>query len=418
VQQQNRVILALHYCQLIPNGECGPHFVFVMAPSSGADWQIFDPNSGVFGQHTLNELFTGFSYFSPFQQKITPIQFSVTGVKTYGPGIAGGMSVLGCSPVDLLVVDPQGRRLGSLGSGGIALEIPSGNYVRDFPIADDTGGGALVGDPAGQPNAYIPVPLDGAYALTVTGIGFGPFTLRLDAVATDGTVAEASVSGTASPGSTAFYKVDYSSTASSPDGVIHVNTPPSANAGPDRTVECKGPNGTPVTLDGSASGDQDGDTLTYVWTDSQGNIVGNTAIATVLASMGIQTYTLTVTDSAGLSATAQTHVTVRDTTPPRVTASLVPVGEVEEDEGRFRVVYSCADSCDATLASAAQINGIAVTNGQIVELEVERKKQEVEFKNGLLKIEAPSFVLTVTCTDRSGNVGVGKVGPVFARERD
>ena len=75
-----------------------------------------------------------------------------------------------------------------------------------------------------------------------------------------------------------------------------------AIAGFDQTVECAGSNGSPVTLNGSASGDQDSDILTYEWADSLGNMVGASAIATAVAQMGTQTYTLNVTDPSGLSA--------------------------------------------------------------------------------------------------------------------
>jgi pimeloyl-ACP methyl ester carboxylesterase len=108
-----------------------------------------------------------------------------------------------------------------------------------------------------------------------------------------------------------------------PDGFHpHVNSRPLANASADQTVECTGLNGTPVVLNGSASGDQDGDRLTHSWTDSQGIVVGNGAVVTVLAPMGTHTYNLAVTDPSGLTATAQTHITVRDTTPPAI--SIIP----------------------------------------------------------------------------------------------
>ncbi|GMW01361.1 MAG: hypothetical protein AMXMBFR84_24980 [Candidatus Hydrogenedentota bacterium] len=63
--------------------------------------------------------------------------------------------------------------------------------------------------------------------------------------------------------------------ASQPDNVIitmtEANLPPTANAGPDETVtlsfdDVKAFDGSVVTLDGSASFDPNGDTITYAWT--------------------------------------------------------------------------------------------------------------------------------------------------------
>src|SRR5216684_700174 len=92
------------------------------------------------------------------------------------------------------------------------------------------------------------------------------------------------------------------------------NTPPVANAGPDQTLPAAGPAGTPVTLNGSASSDPDGDALTFVWTEGS-TVVGNSAVVSLTVTMGVHTYTLTVTDTAGLSSTATTHVTITNTPP-------------------------------------------------------------------------------------------------------
>ena len=80
-----------------------------------------------------------------------------------------------------------------------------------------------------------------------------------------------------------------------------------------------------------------------------------------------------------------------DTTAPVVTAALVPLGDDDDDEGRFRVEYSCSDACDTNPAiTVAELNGIPVANGQIVELELEDddEGQEVEWDDGVLEIEA------------------------------
>lgn len=102
------------------------------------------------------------------------------------------------------------------------------------------------------------------------------------------------------------------------------NQAPVANAGPDQTVDCAGPNGASVTLDGSKSNDPDGDALSFVWKDQAGNMVGTTAVVQTTVSLGAHVFTLTVTDSAGLSSTATTHVTVGDTIPPALQIMLSP----------------------------------------------------------------------------------------------
>src|SRR5262249_55306438 len=102
------------------------------------------------------------------------------------------------------------------------------------------------------------------------------------------------------------------------------NHPPVANAGPNQTVACAGQNGTAVTLNGSGSSDPDGDTLAFVWKDSNGNVVGNTALVQVTVWPGTRSFTLTVTDPGGLSSSATTQVTVQDTNPPSLSVSLSP----------------------------------------------------------------------------------------------
>src|SRR5882724_10834604 len=89
-----------------------------------------------------------------------------------------------------------------------------------------------------------------------------------------------------------------------------INHPPVANAGPDQTVQASGQNGVLVQLDGSKSSDPDGDTLTYAWTDQNGNPVGSTAVVQLTLLPGSYTFTLTVTDPGKLSSQATTHVTV------------------------------------------------------------------------------------------------------------
>jgi hypothetical protein len=97
------------------------------------------------------------------------------------------------------------------------------------------------------------------------------------------------------------------------------NAPPVAIAGPPQTVVAG-----VVTLNGSASYDPLGEALTYQWKQVSGPPVsltnGNQAVATFTATAGnTYVFSLTVTNTDGLSSTATTSVT---TTTPAQTAIL------------------------------------------------------------------------------------------------
>ncbi|MGD8321936.1 MAG: PKD domain-containing protein [Gemmatimonadota bacterium] len=88
------------------------------------------------------------------------------------------------------------------------------------------------------------------------------------------------------------------------------NQPPTANAGPDRTVTDADDSGSEaVTLDGTGSSDPDGTIASYVWTEA-GFEIATGATPTVTLLVGTHTITLTVTDDGGLSDTDQVQITV------------------------------------------------------------------------------------------------------------
>jgi hypothetical protein len=100
---------------------------------------------------------------------------------------------------------------------------------------------------------------------------------------------------------------------------IRFNAPPVANAGANQVIEATGQT-TSFSLNGTSSSDPDGDTLTYKWEDSSGNIVGESATITLERTLGTYTFKLTVTDSGELSSEDTVTITIQDTTPPAITA--------------------------------------------------------------------------------------------------
>jgi hypothetical protein len=98
-------------------------------------------------------------------------------------------------------------------------------------------------------------------------------------------------------------------------GRIQENRPPVANPGTYGTIEATGAR-TPVVLDGGASYDPDGDTITaYRWSEGS-TPLGTGMTLSVNLSVGTHPITLTVTDPAGAIGSAAVDVTVVDTTPP------------------------------------------------------------------------------------------------------
>jgi hypothetical protein len=101
-----------------------------------------------------------------------------------------------------------------------------------------------------------------------------------------------------------------------------VNAAPVADAGPDQTLECVGPSGAQVTLDGSGSTDVNDDPLVLTWTGPFGILTGE--VVTVEFPLGIHTITLTVDDGRGQTNNDTVKITVMDSAPPAVDLSLSP----------------------------------------------------------------------------------------------
>lgn len=90
------------------------------------------------------------------------------------------------------------------------------------------------------------------------------------------------------------------------------NKAPTANAGADQTQAI----GKPVTLDGSASTDSDGEIASYIWSDKDGTSLGEGEKLTLSnLPVGENSITLTVTDDDGATDSNTTKVTITNQAP-------------------------------------------------------------------------------------------------------
>jgi len=157
--------------------------------------------------------------------------------------------------------------------------------------------------------------------------------------------------------------------------VTYENQPPVADAGPDRTAR----EGEPVALSAVNSSDPDNDPIaTYRWRQLDGPPVvlmdADTAVAGFTApdvgpSGGSLTFKLTITDSRGLSATAQTVINVTFVNQPPVaeagadqtvtdgdTVTLSAANSMDPDNGIASYAWSQTLGPPATLSDTAAVN--------------------------------------------------------------
>lgn len=246
-------------------------------------------------------------------------------------------------PWDLIAQDfnADGRLdLATVNKGGSSISILIGNGDGTFKPRVDYNGGVAV--TAGDYNSDGKIDLATAngrnYTVSVLiGNGDGTFQVENDY-------------GTGKyPNfiSTADFNADGMAdlvTANTGSGTVSIllnksNKLPIANAGTDQTIECAGPSGASLTLDGSASSDPDGDQLTYTWTWDGGSAKG--VSPTVSLPLGVTVITLAVSDGK-TTATDTISIAVQDTTPPVTTAT---GGSGNWYNANVISTFSATDSC-------------------------------------------------------------------------
>lgn len=188
------------------------------------------------------------------------------------------------------------------------------------------------------------------------------------------------------------------------------NQPPIANAGQDRTVECASPFRTNVGLDGSASSDPDGDTLSFAWTGSFGTASGVRPMVTL--PLGTNPVVLTVDDGRGGTSADEVAVKIVDTTSPTITsltASPNVLWPPNHQMVPISVNANASDTCSAVtscrivgVSSNEPVNGLGdgdtapdwqIPGNLAINLRAERSG----------KGSGRIYTITTECTDISGN---------------
>ena len=192
------------------------------------------------------------------------------------------------------------------------------------------------------------------------------------------------------------------------------NSPPTADAGPDRTV---GWTGEDLELDGGESSDANDDVLSFDWSQTAGpaaTIAGPAdAVTTFSPSVpGVYTFTLTVTDPSGESDSDEVVVNVEDNVAPVIDELSANPDTLWPPNHKMRsviVTVDVSDACDAnptcqivSVSSNEPIDGQGdgntspdwtITGDLTVDLRAERSG------GGAGRV----YTITIKCTDSSGN---------------
>ena len=144
-----------------------------------------------------------------------------------------------------------------------------------------------------------------------------------------------------------------------------------------------------------------------------GATVGTVTQNTTHTDVGIYADTWSFTGARNYGNIAATPIT--NTIKGAATASLVPVrgGGDDESTQSFTVVFSATDTVGVKTLTAS-LNGVTVTNGQVVQLQtIKSGAQSVKRDDGKLQIKATSFTLTVVATYTNGGTATATAVPVF-----
>ncbi len=202
------------------------------------------------------------------------------------------------------------------------------------------------------------------------------------------------------------------------------NRPPTADAGPDQTVECacNTPQGTQIALCGNNSNDPDGDPLTFTWlgpfegsplvTSDEGSTV-----KLLRGCVGEYEITLIVNDGEVDSDPDTVLVTVEDTTPPEVQVTL-PQAHVAIQDG-VTFTAEATDACELSqvffcLREPGGAEGVPIGYEDLpASLNAGTENWECPFDS--THVQDGYYVILAKAADNYGNEGQSEIVPFSIR---
>jgi hypothetical protein len=202
--------------------------------------------------------------------------------------------------------------------------------------------------------------------------------------------------------------------------VVQDTTPPFVNAGPDMTVEQESHAGTEVMLNGTAT-DAVSTRFNFTWSENstvlKTEVNATDTTLTYTFNLGKHTVTLNATDQAGNTGSANVTVTVVDTRPPQINATVTPSSlwppnhkyvtvkanvtafDICDSSPKITLVSITSNEQDNSIGDGNTVNDIVIVNDFTFNLRVERSG------TGSGRI----YTIIYKATDASGNYAMVSV---------